>query len=75
MYKLKIRRVGKTLGVALPSKVLDKLGVGEHDAIYITGAPDGFRLTPYKEGFSEQIMEAERIMNQDCEILSELVRR
>lgn len=75
MYKLKVRKVGNSLGVILPTRVLDKLGVGEKDAIYLTDSPDGYRLTPYKEGFTEQILEAERIMTQDCGLLGELLRR
>ena len=57
MYRLKIRRIGNSLGVTLPKDALKMLGVGEGDKIILTDAPEGFRVTPYDETF-EKAMEA-----------------
>jgi putative addiction module antidote len=51
MYQLKIRRIGNSLGVTLPREALARLNVGEGDRVYLTDAPDGFRLTPYDDSF------------------------
>ena len=57
MYRLKIRRIGNSLGVTLPKEALRMLGVGEGDKIILTDAPEGFRVTPYDETF-EKAMDA-----------------
>lgn len=55
--KLKICKIGDSLGASFPKEVLDKLQVGEGDTIYVTETPDGVQLTTYDPEF-EQIMEA-----------------
>lgn len=47
MYKLKLTTVGNSSGVVLPREVLTRLKVEKGDSLYLTEAPDGFRLTPY----------------------------
>ncbi|AKV67701.1 MULTISPECIES: AbrB/MazE/SpoVT family DNA-binding domain-containing protein [Microcystis] len=55
--KLKICKIGNSLGASFPKEVLDKLQVGEGDTIYVTETPDGVQLTTYDPEF-EQIMKA-----------------
>lgn len=55
--KLKICKIGNSLGASFPKEVLDKLQVGEGDTIYVTETPDGVQLTTYDPEL-EQIMEA-----------------
>ncbi|TRV42870.1 MAG: hypothetical protein EWV87_22405 [Microcystis panniformis Mp_GB_SS_20050300_S99] len=43
--KLKICKIGNSLGASFPKEVLDKLQVGEGDTIYVTETPDGVQLT------------------------------
>jgi putative addiction module antidote len=57
VYELKIRRIGNSLGVTLPREALARLNLGEGGRLYLTEAPDGFRLTPYDESF-EAAMDA-----------------
>ena len=57
MYALKIRKIGNSLGVTLPKEALEKMSVGEGDIIFLTDAPEGFKVTPYDENF-EKAMEA-----------------
>ncbi len=75
MQALKIRKIGNSLGVVLPKEILSRLRVGEGDAVYLTEAPDGCRLTPLDERFAEQMAEAEEIMRRDRQVLRELSRR
>ncbi len=42
---LKIRRIGKSLGLVLPKALLRELGVGEGDQICAVKASDGVLLT------------------------------
>jgi putative addiction module antidote len=57
MYALKLRRIGNSLGVTLPKEALAKLKVKEGEVLYLTEAPDGFRVTPYDATF-EKAMKA-----------------
>ena len=57
MYSLKIRKIGNSLGVTLPKEALEKMSVSEGDIIFLTDAPDGFKVTPYDETF-KKAMEA-----------------
>ncbi len=56
---LKLRTWGGSLGVILPKRLLDDLGVGEGDALYSVRTPNGVELTPYDPDF-EQALEASR---------------
>jgi putative addiction module antidote len=56
--KLKVRRIGNSLGVILPKEEFERLGVKEGDALYVVEAPGvGISLTPYDPDF-EAAMEA-----------------
>jgi len=70
-----VRKVVKSLGVVLPREVAARLRVGEGDSLYLTEAPDGYRLTALDENFARQMEEAERIMREDRDLLRELASR
>ncbi len=57
MHKLKIRRIGNSLGVILPQAAIARLKVGEGEVVFLTECPDGFVVTPYDVKF-EAAMEA-----------------
>ncbi len=44
---VKVRKVGASLGVVLPKKLLAELGLGEGDEIYAVRNPDGVLLTAH----------------------------
>lgn len=76
MLKLKIRKIGNSLGVVLPKETLARLKVKEGETIFFTETEDGgYRLTGYNENFSKQVKEAEKIMRQDKDLLRELSKR
>jgi putative addiction module antidote len=62
--ELKVRRVGNSLGVVLPKEALTRLNVEEGDEIYITEAPDGFRITAADPEFAKQMKLAEKGMKR-----------
>ncbi len=55
--KLKLRKIGNSIGTTFPKEILDKLQVNEGDTLYLTETPDGIELTAYDPEF-EQVMEA-----------------
>ena len=72
--ELKIRRVGNSLGVVLPKEALNRLNVQAGDQLYITEAPDGFRLTAADPEFARQMEIAEKGMKRYRNALRELAR-
>ena len=74
MPKLKVTTVGASAGIILNKEVMSRLKVKKGDSLYLTEAPDGYRITPYDPGFERQIELAEEIMHDDREILKALSR-
>ncbi len=74
MVALKLRKVGNSVGATFPQEALTALGVHEGDTVFLTPAPDGFRLTPYDPSFERQMMLARKIMKQDRNLLRELAK-
>jgi len=71
---LKITRIGNSAGIVLPKDVLARLRVGLGDALYLTEAPDGVRLTAVDPEFTHKMEAAEAIMREDRDILRELAK-
>ena len=44
---LKVRRIGNSLGLILPRKIITELGIAEGDRLFAVRTADGLRLTPY----------------------------
>jgi len=57
MIKVKVRKVGNSLGAILPAEVAARLRVKEGDSLSITETPDGVQLSAYDAEF-EAAMEA-----------------
>jgi putative addiction module antidote len=62
--KLKVRKVGNSLGVILPNELLAKLEVGEDDSIFAVEEAEGIRLTPYDPDFERGMAIYERGRNK-----------
>jgi putative addiction module antidote len=45
MYKLKIQKIGDSLGISLPEEVLQQLNVGEGDNVFMTETDEGIQIT------------------------------
>lgn len=74
VIKLKVRKVGNSLGVTLPVQAAQVLRVREGDAIYLTEAPGGFRLTSYEPEFAETMDAAEEFMARYRNALRDLAK-
>jgi len=74
MIELKLTAIGNSLGVVLPREALGRLKVTKGDTLYITEAPDGYRLTPYDPAFAQQMGAARKIMKKRRTALRELAK-
>jgi putative addiction module antidote len=45
--KIKVTRIGNSLGLILPKEVVSALKVEQGDTLSLSEAPGGFRITPY----------------------------
>ena len=72
--ELKVRKVGNSLGVVLPKEALTRLNVDDGDRLYITEAPDGFRITAADPDFGKQMEVAEKGMKRYRNALRELAK-
>jgi len=74
MFRLKIRRVGNSLGVTLPAEAARQLQVREGDPVYLVPMPDGFRLVANDPGFEDAMQAAEGFMARYRNALRALAR-
>jgi putative addiction module antidote len=57
MFKVKVRKIGNSLGAILPGEVAARLRVKEGDSLSMTETADGIQLSPYDPDF-EAVMSA-----------------
>jgi putative addiction module antidote len=74
MIKLKVTKIGNSLGVVLPKEALARLKVDQGDSVFLTEAPDGYRITLYDEQLGIQLAEARDIMRKRRNALRELAK-
>ena len=74
MVKLKVTTVGSSAGVVLPREVLAPLKIEKGDTLFLTEAPDGYRITPYDPDFERQMRLASRVMRERRNVLKELAK-
>ena len=72
--ELKVRKVGNSLGLVLPKEAISRLNVESGDALFITEAPGGFRLTPANPEFAKQMQVAKKVMKRYRNTLRELAK-
>ena len=73
--QLKLRKIGNSVGVVLPKEALAKLESGEGDTLILTEAPGGgYRVTPEKNDFAQQMAVAEKIAKRYRNTLRELAK-
>jgi putative addiction module antidote len=74
MVKLKVTTVGSSTGVVLPKEVLARLKLEKGDTLYLTEAPEGYRLTPYSPDFERQMTLARKVMRERRNVLRALAK-
>ena len=74
MVKVKIRRIGNSLGTIIPSESLNSHQLEEGDEVLITVDSDGIKLTPYDPDFEESVEAAKAGMKKYRNALKELAK-
>ncbi|MFN3608012.1 MAG: AbrB/MazE/SpoVT family DNA-binding domain-containing protein [Hyphomonas sp.] len=74
MTKLKIRKIGNSLGVVLPKDVIDQLKVTEGDTLDVLPTETGVTLSVSDEEVDKLMQMAERIMDENREVLRALAK-
>ena len=74
MVKLKIRKVGNSLGLTLPAEAAKAMRVKEGDALYLTETPEGYQLTAHDPDFKVTMKTAEGFMARYRNALRELAK-
>ncbi len=55
MTKLKVRRIGNSLGAILPGELLTRLRVGEGDEVFAVEVEGGVKLTAFDPDFDAAV--------------------
>ena len=74
MLKLKVSKIGNSLGVVLPKEMLARLKVEQGDSLFFTEAPDGYRVAAFDEAIVEQIAEGREFMREFRETFRALAK-
>jgi putative addiction module antidote len=74
MVKVKIRRIGNSLGAILPTESLSSHQLEEGDEVLITVDSDGIKLTPYDPDFEDSVKAARVGMRKYRNALKELAK-
>lgn len=73
--KLKLRRIGNSLGLIVPKELSDQLHVKEGDTLHAIVDPEGgVRLTPFDPQFEAAMAAFERTRRQYRNALKELAK-
>jgi putative addiction module antidote len=72
--KLKVRKIGNSLGATFPKEVLDKLQVTEGDTLYVTETPDGIQLSTCDPNLETVMEAADEITHRYRHALQELAK-
>jgi putative addiction module antidote len=73
--KLKVKRIGKSLGLILPKAVAARLNVREGDSLFLTdGTDDSFRISAGNPGVARQMESAERVIKRYSDTFRALAR-
>src|SRR5690242_6451447 len=65
MVKLKVRKVGNSLGVVLPKEVIQRLHTADGEPLFLIDAPEGgYLLTSYDPDFEKKMAKADDIIGR-----------
>ncbi len=74
MTKLKIRKIGNSLGVVIPAEDLARQKVEEGDVLILSHTPTGLKLEVYDEEVAQQVEAGRKIAKQYRNTLRELAK-
>src|SRR5687768_17243238 len=72
-FKLKLRKVGNSVGLILPKEALARMHVEEGDVVFLTKTTDGgFRITRLDPQFAKKMKVVEKLSRRSGKALKEL---
>jgi len=75
VLELKLRKLGKSVGLILPKETLARLNAGDGDSVYLTDTTDGgFRLTACNPEFARKLKAAKSLSRRYRRTLKELAK-
>ena len=74
MVRIKIRKIGNSLGAILPTESLSIYKLEEGDELLVNTDAEGIRLTPYNPDFEDSIEAARAGMKKYRNALKELAK-
>ncbi len=72
--KLKVRRIGNSLGVILPKEILEQLRVEEGDGLDYSASKDGIRLFATNPDFAKELAVFKSLCRRYRNALGELAK-
>jgi putative addiction module antidote len=72
--KLKVRRIGNSLGVILPKEILEQLRVEEGDGLDYSASKDGVRLFATNPDFAKELEVFKSLSRRYRNALGELAK-
>ena len=74
MSKLKVRKIGNSLGLILPKEMTSHLGVAEGDEVSYNVTPQGVELSGFDPEFQKKLEAARRVTRRYRNALKELAK-
>ena len=72
--RIKVRKIGNSLGVVIPAEALSRFSVAEGDELLLTLTPNGYQLDVYDEEVAAQVKAGREIAKQYRNTLRELAK-
>lgn len=72
MHKLKITRIGNSLGIILNKEILAKLRAGKGDFLFAVETPNGIELILEDDSSAYKMKLIEQILREDRDVLRRL---
>ncbi|MEM9939724.1 MAG: AbrB/MazE/SpoVT family DNA-binding domain-containing protein [Pseudomonadota bacterium] len=72
--RIKVRKVGNSLGVVIPADALKRHKVGEGDELLLTLTPNGYSLAVYDQDVVDQVKAGREIASKYKNTLRELAK-
>jgi putative addiction module antidote len=69
---VKITTIGNSVGIVLPTEVLNRLHVEKGDMLYVTDSPGGVQLSPYNATLAQKLDAFEQVMRENRDVLKKL---
>lgn len=74
MVKVKIRKIGNSLGAILPAESLNAHQLAEGDEVLVIVDAEGIKITPYDPDFEDSVTAMRKAMKKYRNALKELAK-